>query len=54
MITYNKGNPSKFDVIQLKKIGDATYHFENYAPSDKDLVIEPRLIEDSNLLFYPK
>jgi hypothetical protein len=54
MVSYPKSDPKKKEALSLKKSGDALYSFEYYAPSDKDVVIEPILNEESNLLFYPR
>ena len=46
---------AKIDTVQLKKInGDTAYSFEYFSPIDQSFVIEPQLLDDSNLLFYPQ
>ena len=46
---------AKIDTVQPKKInGENSLSFEYYSPVDQSFVIEPQLLDDGNLLFYPQ
>jgi hypothetical protein len=46
-------DPSNEKSIKLTKVGEALFSFEYFAPIDQKIVLEPKLVEESNLLFYP-
>jgi len=54
MTALIKGVSESFDVLPLKKVNETFYSFEYFSQPDESIILEPRLQEGSNLLFYPK
>lgn len=49
-----KENDKEEEELSLRKLNDTTYEFKRMVPQETTLYIEPRLKDESTLLFYPK
>lgn len=54
MLVLNSADESKIEELKLQKSSGTVYSFEYFSPVDKNLIIEPQISGDANLLFYPK
>lgn len=53
MLVLNANDNKKLEELKLTKSSDTVYTFEYFSPVDKNLIIEPSISGDANLLFYP-